>query len=65
LVQSERLGIHRPRILRQLSLFGTQVTDAGLLYLEALKRLSTIDLTRTQVTAHGVADAIFGDTDRP
>ena len=58
LLKSSKLFIVRPLVklgdLRHLSLEGLQVTDSGLEVLEALKKLETLNLTATQVTARGV-----------
>jgi hypothetical protein len=37
-----------------LSLYGTQVTDAGLAELKGLTKLSTLDLRHTRVTDAGI-----------
>jgi hypothetical protein len=42
--------------LDSLNLFGTKVTDVGLVYLKGLTSLQTLDLRRTSVTTAGLKD---------
>jgi len=40
--------------LKELILFDTQVTDAGLVHLEGMKGLKTLDLNKTKITDAGL-----------
>ena len=42
--------------LEVLALSGTAVTDAGLVHIQKLKGLSTLEVTQTRVTAAGLAE---------
>ncbi|MFT5131184.1 MAG: hypothetical protein ACI8W8_004820 [Rhodothermales bacterium] len=41
--------------LKQLSIYATRITDAGLEHLKGLKLLNYVDVSHTKVTPEGVA----------
>ena len=43
--------------LKGLNVSGTKITDAGLIHLKAILRLTKLNVTRTAVTEQGVKNA--------